>query len=59
MKKWILRIGLGVLIIGGIGLFVTLDQSKDYDYGISELGGRHAKTDKKANDGWGLPIFMR
>lgn len=59
MKKWVRRIGVALLIAAGIGLFVVLDQSKTYDYGIAELGGRPRVSDQKANDGWGLPIFMR
>ncbi|MGB5984187.1 MAG: hypothetical protein WBG37_02700 [Desulfobacterales bacterium] len=59
MKKWILRIGMVALIAGGIGLFVIMDRTNEYDFGISALGGRQAEADGKSNDGWGLPIFMR
>ena len=59
MKKWILRIGMIAIIAGVIGVFVIMDQTNEYDFGITALGGRQAQDGGKSNDGWGLPVFMR
>jgi hypothetical protein len=59
MKKWVLRLSMVFFIAGVIWVFVVMDNSKNYDFGIAELGGRTATADGKANNGWGLPIWMR
>ena len=58
MKKWILRFSIVAFLAGGIYLFAAMDKTDEYDFGISSLG-RSVEVDKKANDGWGMPIFMR
>ena len=62
MKKWVLRIGVGLLLAGGLWILSTIEYAYDYT-DVTSLSADQLEGNGKAGDdgcdGWALPIMMR
>ena len=62
MKKWMLRIGVCLVLVGGLWVMSTIEYTYDYT-GVSSLAADQQEGNGKAGndgcDGWALPIMMR